>query len=102
MVFQITGIFEDIPGNSHIKFDIVLPWSNLLDILGTDFDDSWGDSGAFTYILFKKGVNISEFQKKLDAHYLVAFYPAPVAGDCGCRTYHQFPDYKGCQNKSGG
>ena len=67
MVFQITGIFEDIPGNSHIKFDIVLPWSNLLDILGTDFDDSWGDSGAFTYILFKKGVNISEFQKKLDA-----------------------------------
>ena len=67
MVFQITGIFEDIPGNSHIKFDIVLPWSNLLDILGTDFDDSWGDSGAFTYILFKKGVNITEFQKKLDA-----------------------------------
>ena len=67
MVFQITGVFEDIPGNSHIKFDIVLPWSNLLDILGTDFDDSWGDSGAFTYILFKKGVNISEFQKKLDA-----------------------------------
>ncbi len=67
MVFQITGIFEDIPGNSHIKFDIVLPWSNLLDILGADFDDSWGDSGAFTYILFKKGVNITEFQKKLDA-----------------------------------
>jgi len=67
MVFQITGIFEDNPGNSHIKLDIVLPWSNLLDIRGTDFDDSWGDSGAFTYILFKKGVNITEFQKKLDA-----------------------------------
>jgi putative ABC transport system permease protein len=67
MEFQITGVFEDIPGNSHLKFDIVLPWSNLLDLLGTDYDDSWGDSGAFTYILFKKGVNIADFQKKLDA-----------------------------------
>jgi putative ABC transport system permease protein len=65
--YQITGVFEDIPENSHIKFDIVLPWTNLLDILGTDFDDSWGDSGAFTYILFKKGVDIADFQKKLDA-----------------------------------
>jgi putative ABC transport system permease protein len=64
--YQITGVFEDIPENSHIKFDIVLPWSNLLDILGTDYDDSWGDSGAFTYILFKKGVSIAEFRKKLD------------------------------------
>lgn len=64
--YQITGVFEDIPGNSHIKFDIVLPWANLLDILGRDYDDSWGDSGAYTYILFKKGVNIAEFQKKLD------------------------------------
>ncbi len=64
--YQITGVFEDIPKNSHIKFDIVLPWSNLLDILGADYDDSWGDSGAFTYILFKKGVSIAEFRKKLD------------------------------------
>jgi putative ABC transport system permease protein len=65
-IYLITGIFEDIPENSHIKFDIVLPWANLLDLLGNDFDDSWGDSGAFTYILFKKGVDIGGFQKKLD------------------------------------
>lgn len=65
-VYQINGIFEDIPDNSHIKFDIVLPWANLLDLLGTDFDDSWGDSGAFTYILFRKGVDMSDFQKKLE------------------------------------
>lgn len=64
--YQITGVFEDVPANSHIKFDIVLPWANLLDLLGTDYDDSWGDSGAFTYILFRKGVNFSDFQKKLD------------------------------------
>lgn len=67
MSFLITGIFEDIPGNSHLKFDIVLPWLNLLDILGADYEDSWGDSGAYTYILFKEGVDIKDFQKKLNA-----------------------------------
>ncbi len=66
MEFRVTGIFEDIPGNSHIKFDIVMPWANLLDLLGADYDDSWGDSGAFTYILFRKGTDIAAFQKKLD------------------------------------
>jgi putative ABC transport system permease protein len=66
-VYQVVGIFADIPENSHIKFDIVLPWSNLLDILGTDYEDSWGDSGAYTYILFRKGVDMAAFREKLDA-----------------------------------
>lgn len=64
--FLIAGIFEDVPGNSHLKFDIVMPWLSLLNILGKDYDDSWGDSGAFTYLLFKRNVDIAAFQKKLD------------------------------------
>ncbi|MFN8208714.1 MAG: ABC transporter permease [Bacteroidales bacterium] len=63
--FLVAGVFEDIPGNSHIKFDIVLPWSNLLDILGKDYEDSWGDSGAFTYILLRSGADLSSFEKRL-------------------------------------
>ena len=66
MEFRVTGIFEDIPGNSHVKFDIVMPWASLLVLLGADYDDSWGDSGAFTYILFRKGTDIVAFRKKLD------------------------------------
>jgi len=66
MEFRVTGIFEDIPENSHIKFDIVLPWASLLDLLGADYEDSWGDSGAFTYILFREGTDIGAFRKKLD------------------------------------
>jgi putative ABC transport system permease protein len=64
--FQIVGIFEDVPKNSHIKFDIVMPWSSLLEMLGADYDEAWGHSGAFTYILFKQRVDIPDFQKKLD------------------------------------
>jgi len=65
--FQVNGVFEDIPGNSHLKFDIVLPWSNLLDIIGKDYEDSWGDSGAYTYLLFKEEADRDAFQGKLDA-----------------------------------
>lgn len=64
--FLVKGIFEDIPQNSHIKMDIVLPWANLLNLIGSDYDDSWGDSGAFTYVLFREGANIDEFKQKLD------------------------------------
>lgn len=63
---EVTGVFADIPQNSHIKLDIVLPWKNLLNLLGADFDQSWGDSGAFTYILFKEGANVAEFHDKLN------------------------------------
>jgi len=62
---EVTGVFNDMPQNSHIKIDIVMPWDNLLNLLGADFDESWGDSGAFTYILFKEGTNIPEFHEKL-------------------------------------
>jgi len=27
--YHVVGIFEDIPANSHLKFDFVLPWENL-------------------------------------------------------------------------
>jgi putative ABC transport system permease protein len=63
---EITGVFKDMPQNSHIKLDIVLPWKNLLNLLGPDFDESWGDSGAFTYIKFKEESNITEFHDKLN------------------------------------
>jgi putative ABC transport system permease protein len=66
MEFRVAGVFEDIPGNSHIKFDIILPWASLLNLLGADYEDSWGDSGAFTYILFREGTDLASFSKKLD------------------------------------
>jgi putative ABC transport system permease protein len=36
MSFVITGIFVDIHENSHLKFDILLSWPNLLTHYGAD------------------------------------------------------------------
>lgn len=49
--YQITGIFEDIPENSHIKFDFLLPWENMASRMGPEYTEAWGHTGAYTYLI---------------------------------------------------
>jgi putative ABC transport system permease protein len=65
--YMVAGIFKDIPSNSHLKFDILLSYPNLLDLYGKDMEDSWGDSGWFTYLLLKPNADPLAFEKKLPA-----------------------------------
>ena len=65
--YRITGVFKDIPANSHLKFDILLSYQNLLQKFGKDVEDSWGDSGWFTYLLLKPHANIKTLEKRLAA-----------------------------------
>ncbi|MCU0363837.1 MAG: ABC transporter permease, partial [Bacteroidales bacterium] len=65
MSFVITGIFRDMPGNSHIRADILLSWPNLLTHYGADIETSWGDTGFFTYFILKAGADPGEFEEKL-------------------------------------
>ncbi len=65
MNFVITGIFRDIPDNSHLKFDILLSWPNLLTHYGPDIESSWGDTGFFTYFLMKPPASPELFEQKL-------------------------------------
>jgi len=65
--YEVVGIFEDIPLNSHLKFDIVLPWKNLETQYGPDYTENWGHSGSFTYILLKENVAVAEYNKILEA-----------------------------------
>ncbi|MGD8307608.1 MAG: ABC transporter permease, partial [Ignavibacteria bacterium] len=61
--YQVTGIFKDIPYNSHVKFDFLLCYKNILDIYGQDIEDSWGDTGAFTYLKVKRGADIQKLEE---------------------------------------
>ncbi|MCJ7524158.1 MAG: ABC transporter permease, partial [Candidatus Aminicenantes bacterium] len=36
--YQVTGVFKDIPQNSHLKFDILLSYANILDLYGKDIE----------------------------------------------------------------
>ena len=65
--YRINGIFKDIPVNSHLKFDILLSYQNLLQKFGKEVEDSWGDSGWYTYLLLKPHADINALKKKLAA-----------------------------------
>ncbi|MFA9453136.1 MAG: ABC transporter permease [Candidatus Aminicenantaceae bacterium] len=63
--YTITGQFEDIPSNSHLKFDIILSFENLRAIYGPDVMGSWGHTTFFTYILFKPGTDPRAFEEQM-------------------------------------
>ncbi len=63
--YNVVGLFDDIAQNNHLKFDIILSWSNLINIYGNDIEESWGDTGAYTYLLFKEGADINFFNENV-------------------------------------
>ena len=63
--YQVAGVFKDIPLNSHLKFDILLSWENLVQKLGPDYTEAWGHTGSYTYLTLKEGTDPAAFQQKL-------------------------------------
>lgn len=59
----IGGVVKDIPENTHLKFDMLLPFT-LLEKWGYDLN-SWGGNNNYTYLLMKPGTNLSAFNDKL-------------------------------------
>ena len=75
--FEVTGIIEDVPSNSHFRFDAVAARNNLPKQLGT-----WGNFGVFTYLLLPKGTDYKAFESKMqgmyDAHMKTIFEPLKI------------------------
>jgi putative ABC transport system permease protein len=75
--FEVTGVIEDVPYNSHLRFDAVSARNNLPKQLG-----SWGNFGVFTYLLLPHDVDIEAFETKMqgmyDAHMKTIFGPLNI------------------------
>ncbi|MEP6949354.1 MAG: ABC transporter permease [Ginsengibacter sp.] len=54
---KVTGIAKDVPSNSHLDFDLVVPISNYSN---KDYFKVWINNGMFTYVLL--GPHVSEAQ----------------------------------------
>ena len=62
--FEVTGVIEDVPENSHFSFDAVSSRNNLPKQLG-----SWGNFGVFTYLLFPENFDVKSFETKIQGMY---------------------------------
>ncbi|MCP4703254.1 MAG: FtsX-like permease family protein [candidate division Zixibacteria bacterium] len=64
--FLITGIMENVPSNSHFKFDMLLSFETLI-VSEAVSNDGWTDFAYFTYLLLDKNANPSVVETKLVA-----------------------------------
>jgi len=71
--YEVTGVIEDVPTNSHFRFDGVASRNNLPKQLGT-----WGNFGVFTYLLFPEHFDVKTFETKMQGMYDT--YMKPIFG----------------------
>jgi len=61
--YQVTGILQDCPSNSQIKFDFLASFSSLG--LNADYEKTYWDANYTTYLLLKNENAISSLQAKI-------------------------------------
>ena len=65
-LFTVTGIFKDIPQNTHFKYDILLSWPTYVKFAGPEIETAWFWDGYYTYIKLQKGTDAAAFEKKMN------------------------------------
>jgi ABC-type antimicrobial peptide transport system permease subunit len=61
--FQVTGVFEDIPRNSSVQFDFVLPFKIYME--DAEWATRWWTSWPETYVLLKPGADVDQLNEKI-------------------------------------
>jgi putative ABC transport system permease protein len=62
--FMVTGLAEDAPSNSQIKFDFVLPFS----LIAASKTENWWEANYITYLLLKNKENIEPLKSRITAY----------------------------------
>ncbi len=65
--FEVTGVFEDVPENTHMKFDILYSFETYVDLTNETARTAWQWDGFHTYILLEPGTDPLDFEAKLPA-----------------------------------
>ncbi|MEO9483902.1 MAG: ABC transporter permease [Ekhidna sp.] len=64
MPFKVTAVFEDIPYNSHLQFNMVLPFELLHDDRSLNIMNLWPNDWIGSYVKLKPGTDPQMMEKK--------------------------------------
>jgi putative ABC transport system permease protein len=64
-LYQVTGVMEDCPTNSQIKFDFLASFSSMG--ITKDYEESYWDANYTTYLLLRDKKSLASLQAKLPA-----------------------------------
>ncbi len=62
---KVTGVLEEIPGNSHLQFEILISYATI--DRGAR-DDGHRNSNDYTYILLSENCSVQNFEKNLEIY----------------------------------
>ncbi|ELR71095.1 hypothetical protein C900_03059 [Fulvivirga imtechensis AK7] len=69
-IYEVTAVIEDLPANSHVKYDIVLSEILSRDPVGDlQLSEAYWNPEVYTYILFKEGTDPDIFYDRFPAIY---------------------------------
>ncbi len=63
--YEITGVFKDIPDNSHLKFNFLLSYETFVGWVGEEVRTAWQWDGFFNYILVQPGTDPKALEAKI-------------------------------------
>ncbi len=69
--YQVTGVIEDVPHNSHVHYDFLASYITIED----GSDQNWISNNYPTYFVLKEGISHKDFEIKLQQ--IVRKYVAP-------------------------
>lgn len=75
--FEITGVLANIPEQSHIQFDMLLPFSHFARNSGFSYSEGWGNFNVRNYILLGERSEITSLHDQAAGLYMQKEY----AGD---------------------
>ena len=79
--FRVTGILENIPAHSHLRFDFLVSFINLKDLRRHGLED-WYSNSDTTYIQLGQGYDYRELENKLPV-FLDKYAPKRYANYAG-------------------
>jgi putative ABC transport system permease protein len=67
--YEVTGVFEDLPANTHMKVNALLSFESFVSLVNNPQQmTSWQWDGFLTYLLLRENVDIREFESKIPAY----------------------------------
>ena len=70
--FQVTGIFKNVPKNTHFTYDFLASFQSIYTLQGEDavYIDRWNSMNYQTYVQLREETNPLEFQKVIEQNIL--------------------------------
>ncbi len=64
---KVTGVFKDLPENTHLKFDILFSYKTLFsgERAFERYEQSWQRKDMYTFIRLREGTHAKQFEKKI-------------------------------------